>query len=308
MDKKCIKDFYANKQFSKNDWKNYPIILRWLEKGSMEGSLKVINDKVCHLSQVSKSKLQEWLASDDNKLTQVTAERYILDYLRTKNNLTDIFSGGGVDAHIEIDGEKIGTEVKTLNKTTPEWLLNERLLMYLWSKDFVLKNNVEIRFPLSRTKALEYLDSRFKIIEAIGNALITSSYGEVEGFTISKLEKGSSIIWEMDNDGFNLFEYLPTHLQSIIDNKKQFKDYSKNILFIGANQIPVDHLFGMFIEMANPTRFTEEIEELENMLTETLPDNIIGVCYFHYHLPQINPYYPLKIFWKKGAEIPSINL
>ena len=166
---KNIASYFKNKRYDPTDWKSYPIILRWANLERMKNELNIIDSKVEYLLKNSRSKVKEWF-SNDNTLTQITAERYILDYLRKINtSYIENFTGGGVDAYLEVNGEKIGIEVTTINNSTPEWIFHERLLMYLDTKSYSGTDAIEISYPEKSVIKVRY---SLDMIEKVGNKII----------------------------------------------------------------------------------------------------------------------------------------
>lgn len=77
--------------------------------------------------------VNEWI-SNDKALTQITAERYILDYLRVKNtNFIDKFTGGGVDAFLTNDNSRVGIE-SNYRQSVSSWMDTSRKAVNVFSK------------------------------------------------------------------------------------------------------------------------------------------------------------------------------
>ena len=138
---------YLNKKIQATDWRQQPIILNWLNnsyKDSMNQALKVIDKKVGYLlNQNARGKLRQWFRSDDSNFCTITAERYVIDYLKSKNNnindnLYNSKKRSSVDAEINCDSKVIGIEVTTINGFISEWIFTERLPLYLKEKKFDL--------------------------------------------------------------------------------------------------------------------------------------------------------------------------
>ena len=115
-----IEDFLNRKSTRIQKLKHKPIIMKWLESPSMKESLRVIENKVKYLLENyqggGESKLIQWFLSGDINFVSITAERYIIDYLISKNsNIEDNLRKTGIDAKLKIDNENIGIEVTTLN-------------------------------------------------------------------------------------------------------------------------------------------------------------------------------------------------
>ena len=117
-----IEDFLNRKSTRIQKLKHKPIIMKWLESPSVsvKESLRVIEKKVKYLLENyqggGESKLIQWFLSGDINFVSITAERYIIDYLISKNsNIEDNLRKTGIDAKLKIDNENIGIEVTTLN-------------------------------------------------------------------------------------------------------------------------------------------------------------------------------------------------
>lgn len=300
--------YFQSKKYDKNDWKTYPIILRWMYLDHMIDVLNVIDPKVQYLMQHSRSKLREWFSSD-SALTQITAERYILDYLRLNNNsLEENFKGSGVDAYLNMGNERFGLEVTTINSCIPEWIFNERLHTYLDAHNYSRKNTIEISYSLEDIKDANYT---LNTVELVGQLLMSGGSGNVGDITIKNISgTGSLISWNHKSQQYNLFTTLEDRLNEIIQRrKKQLVGNKKNLLFIGVNQLPhSEHVPGIFREIAKPVRYTDEVGRITDIISKVLPPNVIGVCFFTYSLDRVEPMYPLKIFWRDSRDEFSINL
>lgn len=303
-----IADYFKNKSHDPKDWKSYPIVLRWLQTKRMTDALSIINVKLDYLKQNSKQKIQEWFSSD-KALTQITSERFVLDYVRTQNsNYIENFKGNGVDAYLKIENSHVGLEVTTINEAIAEWIFQERVLMYLFSHNYNITDNIKISYTL---KALESLNYTLDLVEDTGKKIINKKYDGNDSVVIRRLSSGGDYIsWELNNKGFNLFSILEKRLYTILTSKNpQLKKNEKNILFIGVNQLPINELNpDIFAELSHPKRFTSEIITLEQIVSKNLPKYVVGVCFFVYTLNSDTPMYPLKIFWRDSLNVLPINL
>ena len=173
------------KKVDKADWKTYPILLHWYEAGRMLDVIQIIEEKTNYLlSQGASSKVNEWISSD-LALTQITAERYLLDSLRVINsNLEESFTGGGVDAYLVHGGKKIGIEVTTVNQSISEWILRERLLTYLSSYKYSRNDTIEITYDLAKIEGLKH--NNFSLVEKIGTFIIKQNFHKADGVSVKK--------------------------------------------------------------------------------------------------------------------------
>ncbi|MFA6522718.1 MAG: hypothetical protein WCT24_03965 [Patescibacteria group bacterium] len=276
----------------------------------MSTCLTIINKKIGYLLPIARGKANEWF-SDDRTLTQITAERYLLDYLRSKNpSLLENFKGGGVDAFLPFNTGKVGVEVTTINKSIDEWVFHERLLMYLDSNNFDKPISVEVRYKLSDLFLMSQI-KEFSLIEKVGNMIINESYGEINGINITKInDVGSYISWCSEQEDYNFFSTIETKLNEIfIQKATQLKNNDANLLFVGTNQLPTNEFYPEIIrELKNPDRFIKEIEALERMIQSTLPKYVLGLCFFEYSLDKEYPFYPLKIIWKDFSNTIPISI
>lgn len=272
----------------------------------MLNELKIIEKKIDYLLSIrSNSKIKEWLANDIT-LTQITAERYLLDSLRSKNNnLHERLTGGGVDADLDFKNYKIGVEVTTVNQSTPEWILREKLLMFLEFNNFSRPDVIEITYDLKKIEGLKYT---LDLIEIIGDRIIQGQYGKAGNVTIKKIaDEGSYISWNNSSSNTNFFDAIKSSLNQILINKsKQLRTNKHNLLFVGVNQLPINVINpSVFRDLTSKSPVHPEWRiELQKIVTATLPKHILGVCFFVYTLPSEDMMYPLKILWRD----PKINV
>jgi hypothetical protein len=276
----------------------------------MQPEIDIITKKVDYLLTVgAKSKVNEWL-STDKSLTQITAERYVLDYLRENNcNFKDSFTGGGVDGYLYLDKTCIGIEATTINKGIPEWILIERLLTYLLLNNYKSESGIEVSYDLSLLEGIKYND--LDIIEKIGSRIIQNNFHSVDGITIKKISKiGSYISWNNTDSDQLFFKNIRNNMLSIfIDKRKQLSTNKQNIVFICVNQLPISTFNpGIFKEIGCKGSHNEWIEELKTIVRETSPRNVLGVCFFVYNLPSEEMMYPLHIIWRDENNKIPINL
>jgi hypothetical protein len=86
-----IQHFLESHENKIKDLKPRPIVVRWMQSQGMRQSLEIIDKKVGQLlNRGATQKLNQWLLAGDENFNAITAERYILDYLKQKNeNLDD---------------------------------------------------------------------------------------------------------------------------------------------------------------------------------------------------------------------------
>lgn len=92
-----IKRFLSESRISRQG--QSPLILRWLTLPSMSESLRIIDRKVGYLLDADgKGKLKQWFLSNDIDFTTITAERYIIDFLKSRNsNIEDNLESKGIE-------------------------------------------------------------------------------------------------------------------------------------------------------------------------------------------------------------------
>jgi hypothetical protein len=321
---KNIQTFFCKKsnKINKKGWKK-PIILEWIKKDSMKKSLEILDEKIGYLlKKNAMGKLENWLLSDDINFNTLTAERYIIDYLRSKNgNIDDNLSEEGVDATLDINGEEIGIEVTTLNGFVAEWIFTERLPMYIKKikKQFFDSYTIEIKYKPERIKNEMERNKIYEYIEKVGDNIVSNKEKELSSLDVEyrKLERKSGCIswcYNGNNEDSIVLKYLTKDLlRKLSEDKKsrQLSQYKKNLVFVGINHVgPIDWLNpGIFKEIGERgISHKESTREIQNYLKKELPDNIIGVCYYTYSLEKKDPFYRLKIFFRdKNCQI-KINL
>lgn len=292
------------------DWKTYPILLKWYESGRMSNPINILEKKVDKLlREGATAKVKEWV-STDVALTQITAERYLLDYLGTRNsNFRDSFTGGGVDGYLQIKSDSIGLEVTTVNQSIPEWILHERLLAYLSTNRYARNDGIEITYDLSKLEPIKF--DNLNIIQKIGDAILRENYHSVNGVAIKKISKrGAYISWNNTESNNNFFVTIENSLTQILSQKsKQLSKNQQNILFVGVNQLP-NSIFnpGIFKELVGHIYHQDWIDELNIVTRNSLPVYVIGVCFFVYTLPSEEMMYPLKVIWRDPSVTVPINL
>lgn len=315
-----IKTFLNKNCKREKSWARQPIIINWMNNPSMKKSLEVIYKKVNCLRYQNggKRKLIEWFCSDDINFTTITAERYIIDYLMSKNNnIRDNLQNKGPDAYFKLGQEEVGIEVTTLNGFIDEWIFIERLLELLILKRVCGEQTISITYNHKRL-----VDTKggtiYNYIERVANAIENNdnqSFKELD-ISIHKEDRLTGCIaWMHENtDDFPWFKYLTATLINRISNKsKQLKQYKKNIVFAGVNHMgPINWAIPRLFEEigCGGVSYIPQIEGIKNFWLKNLLEfpEIIGICYFNYALDKEEPYYPLKVFWRNEIDKIALNL
>jgi hypothetical protein len=304
MGSQNIQKFFRGRRYPR-DWCGFPIILRWLGKKSMQTSVDIIDDKVAYLMNQSGGtfKLKEWFLSDDQHLVTTTAERYILDHIRSLNpSMQEIFGGSDVDAAIEVNGEEYGIEVTCMLETIAEWTIIERIQQFIDQNSIVPASGLQVSADLQAIINFHYFrkPEQCDVVEQLSTSINKVSKFTYKGFTIqnvSNLHPGS-INWEFEQDKSNPYNDLLKNLTSKIDGKKQqLSKREKNILLINVGSMPVSWMFpSLFEEMTAPDRWSEEIAQLEQDVLSTISETTVkAVCFFVYSLDKVTPFYALKL-------------
>lgn len=310
----------VKKKYKKNynDWRK-PIILEWLSLPGMEQVLEIIDKKVEYLiNKKAWKKLKQWFSSDDRDFNSITAERYIIDYLKLKNkNIEDNLFNKGVDAVYNFNDQKIGMEITTINGFIADWIFTDgRLLMYLEEKQSLDGYTLEIDYNYERIKNEMGKNNIYGYIQNVGESIISNNANELKSLEIECTKTNrltGCISWHHNRaDDFPFIKYITEGLIERLNKKtRQLSQYGKNLIFVGVNHAGPDNLVNpaIFKEIGQGgISYQQEIQMIQNFLSEKLPQNIIGVCYYNYHLKRMVPFYQLKIFWRNQDEIIPINL
>lgn len=307
-----IKNFLSGKPLPFSNWRK-PIIASWIDRPSMAHCVKVLDKKVGHLlAKGARGKLRQWLLSDDRDFNNITAERYVMDYLRLKNpNLKEnIFDTGtsSVDGTLHAEGREIGVEITALNSSISDWIFSERLILLLNELGFYPEYNLTVSYDWEHIREEMKRNAIYTYIEKLGNAIVSSDTMLLHDLGVtcgqSRL-KTSEIAWDCGNaDTFPILKQITKDLISKLSEskKKQLSIFKENIVFVVVNHLPLNWMNpDIFMRDTCDSNIQKEIEGL-------LPQNVIGICYYNYSLSQETPYYPLKIFWRNGHARLSINL
>ena len=299
-----------------------PIIFKWIKKSTTKEYLLVIDKKVGKLLRLKqKGKIKNWLWGDDQQFNSMTAERYIADYLEAKLKLTNIYryednlQTKGVDGFISKNSEMIGVEVTTLNGFLAEWMLIDRLTWLLEVNNIQLLNKGCLKIYYSGKKLMEFR----KYIVQETQEYIKKAFSSINDhqekekwypkhlnirFKVDKNGSPGYIVWEQIDNKFpsltgKFLEDITTGvIETIEEKERQLKNQSANIVFIGINHAGCLSWLnpGIFEELGNrkpAISYNQQINMLEDFYASSLPENILGVVFFVYSLPQEVPFYPL---------------
>lgn len=319
-----IRDYLGQEKGNiKNDWRNRPIIMDWLDAASMKDSISIMDTKVKSLMGKKDGKLNNWFLSGDRSFYAITAERYIMDYLKSKNqNLSDNFSKqGGPDGILHCGKEDIGIEVTTVNGFIADAIFIERMCMYLKEKAYDFSGTYEISYDYERlNNEIKKSDNNafYDYIAKVGSNVILGASDELRKLKVTwKITNRNAgcIVWEKNAaNRFPVLEHLTCRVISALQNTKssQLSRMQKNIVFIGVNHCGPENWLNprIFQEMANGGIFCKcQIDYIQDYLLRNLPTSVLGLCYYIYSLDRDEPYYsPLKMFWRDTKNRININL
>lgn len=314
---------YLNSKKNKieDNWKKRPIIMDWLEYDSMNSALSIIDSKVKHLCGLSDKKLHEWFLCGDESFCHITAERYIIDYLHTRNiNIVyNLSKHGGPDAILKCNDGEVGIEVTTINGFIADWIFQERLLCYLKEKEYPLDNGHQITYNYERLNTEIKGNNNSAIydyIEKIGENIIRGDSTALQQMQVTWQKTDSRtgiIIWEHNTaEKFPIMKYLTQQSVSILKGKSnQLSKYRNNIVFIGVDLCsPHNSLTPrIFAEMGGDNLlYQNEIGYIQDYLAKNLPASVLGLCYYIYDIEKETPFYPLRMFWRNENYKIDINL
>jgi hypothetical protein len=288
----------------------------------------MIIDKKIHYLRNNKEtggqgKLNEWFLSkeeNDNRFLNITAERYIIDYLRLKNsNIVDNLRRQGVDAELDCGNRRVGIEVTTLNGFIAAWIFQERLLEYFERKGFNTKGKISIQYNVERIKNEEQKKNIYNYIENVANAIIGDDFNFLNNLEIKiNIKKGRNfcIIWKHNKDkNYPWHRYLTDTLLEKFNEKgkrRQLMKNKRNIIFVGVNEFAPSNwaIPRIFREIGcGGISYQNEIDRIEKFWSNSnIPQYITGICYFYYSLDREDSFYPLKIFWRNEKEKIKMNL
>ncbi len=299
--------------------------MKWINSSSMKESLEIIDKKVAHLLQQfqvgGESKLIQWFLTDDMNFVTITAERYIIDYLKTKNsNIEDNLRKEGIDAILRLGDEKVGIEVTTLNGFFAEWILIERLSEMLNSKKVIDDKTLRVTYNYERIMRETQQNRMHQYLENMSTAIAAGDYETLKTLEVSiEIERRWSgvISWDRSNaDNFPWFRYLTDDLftkLSDVSKKRQLMSYEKNIIFIGVNHIAPSNwaIPSIFEEIGHGgASYSVQINGIESFWYKIMQNchYIKGICFFCISIDKDVPFYPLRVLWSDEKEILPINL
>lgn len=318
----AIQDFLNRNKKIIDKMKYRPIVEHWLQSRDMTDSLSVMDKHIEYLlNNGGRRKIEEWLLENDEKFNAITAERYILAYLKKKNaNITDNLKPNGIDGFLENKDGHIGIEVTTLNGAISNWIFTERLKEHLDSNRYWSKvDGLEVEYSLTRIVQALQGKHLYEYIVQTGEAIVSNNNQALTDLKISinRLENIPCISFNVkDQDSFSWFKHLTHDVENNLnryEKRKQLARQVRNIVFVGINHTSPSNgifprLFGYLT--AENREYKSEIEGLEAFWASSMSrlKNVIGICYFFYSLPSELPFYPLKIFWRSDGDIIDINL
>lgn len=298
-----------------------PLIIQWLSSASTAEFMAIIDAKVGYLlNNGGESKLKQWFLSNDIDFCTITAERYIIDYLKAKNlGLEDNLGKQGIDATLKYKDQVVGVEITTLNSFVAEWIFIERLTECILKDNLLNDKTIRIKYSASRILSEFRNNSLFTYISALFDNIKKNMFGEMLDLNVDiEIERRwtGSISWEIQKEDILPWLKLLTEdllCKLITSKQRQLNKHPKNLIFVGVNNIaPVNWVIPSIFEEIGKggISYVPQIEHIHNFWQNELHNhsNILGVCYFNYSLNMEYPFYPLKIFWRSEAERVEINL
>jgi hypothetical protein len=284
----------------------------------MNGCLKTLDSKVQKLiGSGANGKLQDWFLTGDINFFTNTAENYIIDYLQVKNKVIRNTGRSGIDAYADIDNENIGIEVTTLNGFIEDTIFTERLQWKLEYSGYLADKSLTMICDAG------IIDGNYNRIESYINDIYEMIIkNDFKGLQISgiQLEIDKTDVGTISrrwcNNAYPWFDEITVKIINKLTGSQkanQFKQYSKNLVFLGVNNCSTINaaIPTIFSEMTNSGQhYSHEIQMIETYWTNALKlqPQIKGICYYNYSLDQETPYYPLKMFWRDSKDIVNINL
>jgi hypothetical protein len=240
-----INNFLKEKQARIERLSHRPLIIDWLSSPTMVKSLSTLDKKVQYLlenySKGGEGKLNRWLLSNDIDFSTLTAERYIIDYLRSKNgNIEDNLVPEGRDAKL-IDGHhSVGIEITTLNGFVADWIFTERLTQIISSHNFLDDKTLRIRRSPARLLEEFRNNLLYKYIDQVAENIFKDNSELLYGLNIElEVEErwAGCISWQMSREiDFPWLKFLTDDLFRKIteaNKERQLKENANNLIFIG---------------------------------------------------------------------------
>lgn len=304
-----------------------PIIMTWLDYESMKDELFIIDQKVEYLrknySKGGAGKLNQWFLSNDYDFCSITAERFIIDYLRSKNTqIKDNIISKGIDATLQNGDKTVGIEITSLNGFMIDWIFKERLFEILYLHKTLVDKTLRITYnPFGLIKKYSNNVKLFhQYITSVGDYIMNEDYLSLNNLSIKvEIEKrwNGCITWDIINKA--TFPWLRLLTEDLLKNitksnkSKQLNKYPKNIIFVGINNVSPSNwaIPSLFEDIGrNDDIYSKQITHIRDFWQQELINykNITGICYFNYSLNIQNPFYPLKVFWRNDNDKISINI
>ena len=298
-----------------------PIILKWLKSPRMQKPLAIIDKHVEYLTNHGGTKkIDQWLLTNDKNFNAITAERYIIRYLRQQNrNVVDNLRKDGIDACLN-GKSPVGIEITTLNGFVASWILVERLTELLDSSGFLSDKGLDIVCSHKRIWDATRGDTIYEFVKQASKAIVSNDSEILSSLNLSielQYDFPGSISFNFDSsDDFPWFQYITDDLSSKLRKRskaKQLRKYSRNLVFVGVNHLaPGNWAFpSIFDDLGSgEKRFKSEIQEIREYWLSHMASltNVIGICYFFYSLEKESPFYPLRIFWRSEEDEIEITL
>jgi len=316
-----IERFFADKTAKVKQLQLEPILLKWLKSPGMGKTLAIIDRHVEQLRTQpgGQAKLEQWLLSDDRDFNAITAERYIISYLRQKNLcVVDNLCTAGIDARLALEDGDIGIEITTLNGFIADWILIERLSQYFDEHSLRHHKGYEIIYSHRKIQIETQGNTIYKYIQTIGDAVVKGDTDTLDRLEISITDSepfpGVLSFRHDQATNFPWYQYVTTDLAQKLKQRgkqKQFAEYRRNIVFVGVNHTsPPNGVFPYVFEALSGHNQWYKIEadairefwstELSNL------SNVLGICFFLYAIDSDEPFYPLTILWR--GERDKVNL
>ena len=302
-----------------------PLIIDWLSSPTMEKSLSTLDRKVRYLlanySKGGEGKLNRWLLTNDIDFCTLTAERYIIDHLKSRNeNIEDNLGPEGIDAKLIKGDQSVGIEITTLNGFVADWVFTERMTQIVSSHNFVDDKTLRIRRSPLRLLTEFRNHNLYKYIDQVAENIFKGDLDLLYRLNIElEVDHRSAgvVSWETTRErDFPWLRFLTADLYRKItaaNKERQIKENANNLIFIGVNNIAPSNsaIPSIFEEIGRGgLSYTKEIGHIRDFWERTLHDHnhVSGICYFCYSLELEEPFYPLKIFWREDTEKINLNL
>jgi hypothetical protein len=320
-----IKRFLNNKEARIKRLSHLPLIIDWLSSPTMEKSLSILDRNVHYLlenySRGGEGKLNRWFLSNDIDFCTLTAERYIICYLKSKNeNIEDNLGPEGIDAKLINGDQSVGIEITTLNGFFADWVFIQRLTQIISSYNFVDDKTFRIKYSPLRLLTEFRNHNLDKYIDQVAENILENNLELLHCINIeleAEHKWAGCITWQMTSESdFPWLRFLTDDLFQKItaaNKERQLKENANNLIFIGVNNIAPSNwaIPSIFKEIGRGgVSYTKEIDHIRDFWQRALHAHnyISGICYFCYSLDREEPFYPLRIFWRDDMEKINLNL